>query len=431
MLNGLLQSIDNAYRTITQHRAFRFAGTLIRVGNTISAMKIEAESFAQSLLTDAREKEFPAGVDSLSSAHRQPAKKKKNVLGGAIGSPIRKIASIIDKTVWSRSFFLTVAILVIACLLELYVTDTGNSHPKQTDSPVAAIAKIQDQFEGVLRHSGSGLMMKWDITKAELAVEDLKSVVEESDLKCRDRLTPVLSEYVLTSAKVAKQLPRLDTALVGAVTHMLATNKYAVQSLGEIKQSSGLSSALSFLWGARMTEERFVEIFSTICLDMIEDLTDLLRIGMRLSDDLDRQQSLLRTTRQIIGSDERANHILNEETLRQWWTKIGGNKDKLHSFKTNKELLDRAHEYSDVALKHVVWTLGQLEEIEATVKDLMAKIKRWPLKKGVPVQLHIDILMGSMLKLAQVRDQAQHNKDVVADNVANGHKYQGLPGPTT
>ena len=116
---------------------------------------------------------------------------------------------------------------------------------------------------------------------------------------------------------------------------MLATNKYAVQTLGEINQPSGLS-ALSSLWGGPeqklSQQEKFLQTFTTICADMIEDLNDLVSLRTReneesnasqlkrttiLEDDLNRQTSLLRTTHQIIKSDERENSILSEKTVRQ------------------------------------------------------------------------------------------------------------------
>ena len=111
---------------------------------------------------------------------------------------------------------------------------------------------------------------------------------------------------------------------------MLATNKYAVHPLGEIKQPSGSFSALSSLWGG--PEKEFRRIFLVICADMIEKLHDLVSLQnleneapdasqlkhvIILEDDTGRQDSLLRTIRQIIKSDKRANSLLHNETVRQ------------------------------------------------------------------------------------------------------------------
>ena len=61
------------------------------------------------------------------------------------------------------------------------------------------------------------------------------------------------------------------------------------------------------------------------------------------------------------------------------------------------------------------------------MRDLGLRMNRWSLKKDVPIQPYIDILMGSMFRLAQSRETAQNNKDAAEDYVANGPKHQSMP----
>jgi hypothetical protein len=114
-----------------------------------------------------------------------------------------------------------------------------------------------------------------------------------------------------------------------------------------------------------------------------------------------------------IAQKEDASIITSEaEMLGQLWSRLGGNKRELRSFKTKLRTLQQLDAYRKKALVHVVTALHALRELGDDLEELRGRVQTPEIAASrIPVHVHLTSIRHGMERLQMGRVRAERRKE--------------------
>ncbi|KAF2846940.1 hypothetical protein T440DRAFT_471458 [Plenodomus tracheiphilus IPT5] len=293
------------------------------------------------------------------------------------------------------------------------------------------LVNVQNQFEDIVDASKDVHTLPSSIKDSELAIRDLRTLVKFSRLPSRNELDNEFENFILTAKEASQDLARYNSRIGAATDRIIATNKWTLNVLHGLEESSASTGALSTLVTALTssfsspTETLQSRIFDQYVLhvsrnkdeidSLIQSATSLLWILTNLDD-------RLTTIYGIAVNDDTSISAKNEELLSSLWTKLGGNRADVKANAKSINLLRNIYAYRKKAVIHVSDTLVKLQTIQAELENLREGVSGPALSggpnAGLPIDYHVEVIGRGVERLQasrgeQFRVEAKSYLDVV------------------
>ncbi|KAI0697038.1 hypothetical protein BC835DRAFT_1270949 [Cytidiella melzeri] len=282
-------------------------------------------------------------------------------------------------------------------------------YPKLVDVESVTFEKLLDESVG-----SAGLSL--DIKKAEMATNDLVTLVKVSNLKSRDRLAEHLEAFVDDSKKTGRALQRLSSRVSGAVDSITAVNEHALQTIQEAQAAkASLSLTGLILWPISKGVATKVIVAETFAdaMSVLETQISRIRLEAEATAILlnNLEQSLI-TLHELLTRENITLSHEKEELLAELWTKLGGNRKKLRGVNNHMWLMQRVGDWRMRAQVHVVATLQALDSMSEDMEDLRERVAKPELiGEGVPPEVHMKSIQAGLDRLKVDRKRAKEREE--------------------
>lgn len=283
-------------------------------------------------------------------------------------------------------------------------------YPKLVDMQTRTFDQLLDENVG-----NKGLAL--EVKKAEMASNDLITLVRVSELKSRDQIAERLSRFVDDARGTGRSLHSLGAKIHGAVDSITSLNDYALQTIETSKIPPPLMSrVLSFaLSTTNPAKEAVVETF---LMSMDNIATHMVRLREEAESTMDyllRLEEHLMVLHEITHRNNKDLTAEQEDVLAELWTKLGGNRRKLRGMDHNLDLLKNVDKYRKKALAHVAATLQTLHTLDADMEELRTRVAAPDIVGDkIPIEVHIKSIKAGVerLKEGQLRATLKQGESV-------------------
>ena len=308
------------------------------------------------------------------------------------------------------------------------------------------LASLQSRLEDVMDDSASSSIVAVDIKNSEMAVRDLTTLVKLSSLTAKESLVNRLNDFVVDAKIAGRNLQRFGGRVGGAVDQIVTMNEYVLKllentakdaqpqissgpiqrvfnALSPIKPSGAQSLAIRRKEVETMWYQATGMMESTVRKLILEAEANIVA--------LDRLEEQLDNINEMVLREDEGIRAQAGEVLAELWTKLGGNKRKLHNFRSHRLLLNEIRTYRKRALAHVASTLVQLQQVSADLDDLRQRVATPELageEAGIPLEVHIGSMQKGTERLLEGRKRAREREDAYLQKVlADGNDRPLLP----
>ncbi|CAE7210537.1 unnamed protein product [Rhizoctonia solani] len=308
------------------------------------------------------------------------------------------------------------------------------------------LASLQSRLEDVMDDSASSSIVAVDIKNSEMAVRDLTTLVKLSSLVAKDSLVDRLNEFVVDAKAAGRNLQRFGGRVGGAVDQIVTMNEYVLKLLENTAKDSQLQisggpiqrviNAVSIRpVGPQIIASRRKEVETMWyqATGMMEStIHKLIHEAEANMVGLDKLEGQLDLINEMILREDEGIRAKAEEVLGELWTKLGGNKKKLHNFRSHRMLLNEIRIYRKRALAHVSSTLVQLQGLSADLDDLRQRVATPALageEAGIPLEVHIGSMQKGTERLLEGRKRAREREDAYLQKVfSDGYERPQVAG---
>ncbi|KAF8058554.1 hypothetical protein FPV67DRAFT_1428064 [Lyophyllum atratum] len=232
-------------------------------------------------------------------------------------------------------------------------------------------------FEHLLEESAGGSALSLEIQKAELATTDLVTLVRISDLKSRDTLSNILHEFAQDAKTTGRDLQKLSSKIGGTVDNIMAVNDYA---LHQIEATYRKSRSLLSMYGLapwvnlNPTHDVLIRTFGEAMRVFSVSLQRLVMEAEVNLANLQKLEERLLVLHEVVTREDSTMSYARSELLAELWTKLGGNKRRLHNFDDHLILLKNLGLYRKRALAHVVAALQSLTVMSSDMEEMRERV---------------------------------------------------------
>ncbi|KAL7279308.1 hypothetical protein ACG7TL_007149 [Trametes sanguinea] len=292
--------------------------------------------------------------------------------------------------------------------------------PQHADYP--KLVEIQSSsFEQLLDSSVGGSGLSLEIKKAEMASQDLITLVKFSELKSRDLLAQSLFEFVEDAKKTGKGLQKLTSKINGAVDKIMAINDYALNTIESTQNEP--KSVLKIIWPfastpAQHTQDVVVQAFRD---SMDVHAAEMRRLILELSvseANLERLDMHLATLHELCTRENLTLSEARDDLLSELWTLLGGNRRRLRGMESNLDLLRELGEYRKRAAAHVAAAKQTLLAMSEDMEDLRERVAA-PDVVGdrIPVEVHMKSIQSGLERLKEDRIKAREREEHLMNKI--------------
>jgi len=268
-------------------------------------------------------------------------------------------------------------------------------------------------FEQLLDESVGGSGLALEIKKAEMATTDLVTLVRVSKLTSKDLLAEALVEFVGNARETARGLLKLSAKVSSSVDDILAINDYALRAI-EAPNASG-SSLMGYLWPFSRNSGKTDLLTTTFSQSLSVLSTSFQRLIIQAEvslHSLDKLEMQLNNIQDILTREGVDITAAQSDVLADLWTKLGGNREQLRSFKGNLRLLKELGSYRSRALAHVVGALQALQTLSADMEELRERVAAPELTgEEIPVEVHVRSIRSGIERLNEGRVRAREKEE--------------------
>ncbi|KZP23891.1 hypothetical protein FIBSPDRAFT_858065 [Athelia psychrophila] len=290
--------------------------------------------------------------------------------------------------------------------------------PRWADFPHLMDAQ-SGAFEQLLDTTAGGSALAHSIKKAEMATTDLSTLVRVSNLRSRELIADMLSEFVVDARTTGRGLQRLSAKVNGAVDGILAMNDYALHTIegAAARSPSRIGVVLSLipfvdLSGSAATQELVTKTFTKAMDYHAGSLARLVIEAQASLANLDALEQRLNTLSEVVVRENATLSAAQSELLSELWTMLGGNRDKLRGQDNHFLLLKGLGDYRSRALAHVESALMTLQAMSEDMEDMRERVAAPELVGSrVPVEVHIRSIRSGLERLMDGRVKAKAKEE--------------------
>lgn len=279
----------------------------------------------------------------------------------------------------------------------------------------------QSAFEEVFTASVWEGNLPIDMKKSELAVRDLKLLVQNSDIPSKNELTFELVNFIETAKEAGTDLASYNTRIGRGIDKILTTNKWTLQQLAGIADTEANRGAIPrfisnvnifnpFMTVEHTSEELMMEQYlrhTATIQDEIDALIVEAQVLLRILNNLDERLDVIGD---IAARDGIKAQVNQDELFANLWTWIGGNKQGVDRTKRQLTLLGNVSTYRKLAIAHVTGTIIKLQDIAANLEDLRERVTAPEIlgtREGMPLSMHIGQIQLGVERLENLRQEGR------------------------
>lgn len=258
-------------------------------------------------------------------------------------------------------------------------------------------------------YSGS---LPLQLKKAEMATSDLRSVLQLSDLSCKNSLDEALHSFTVHARDSSRHIQKTVVRVGGLLDASLAMNEWAISALeksdGKVSTLGGLIPFIGQLDTRTSVTNTYVQAMD----ELSSYLKRLIESNQKAYESLDKLEEDLHLIHEIVGLEKKVQKSEQGEVLSNLWSFLGGNRKLKSIFKSNLATLDsfergRISNKAVVAATSVAFTKMMLE-----IEDLRERVQRPGLTGDViPVEMHIRNIELGIEELRSRRDKIRKSDD--------------------
>ncbi|KAF9778938.1 hypothetical protein BJ322DRAFT_1013935 [Thelephora terrestris] len=293
---------------------------------------------------------------------------------------------------------------------------TSGGKPVWADYP--HLVDLQTRtFDQLLDENVGNKGLALEVKKAEMASNDLITLVRVSDLRSKDQIAERLNRFVEDAKGTGRSLHSLGAKIHGAVDSIASLNDYALQTIEESKTPPSLAARVFpfAVSTVNPTKEAVLETF-LMSMDNIGSQVVRLREEAEISmDHLLRLEEHLQVLHEITHRDDKDLTAAREDVLAELWTRLGGNRRKIRKADLNLNLLKNIDKYRKKALTHVVATLQTLHTLDADMEELRTRVAAPDIVGDkIPIEVHIKSIKAGVerLKEGQLRASLKQGESI-------------------
>lgn len=307
------------------------------------------------------------------------------------------------------------------CAQNYYDTNFAPDFPR--------LASLQNRLENAMDESASGAIVAVDLKRSELAVRDLKTLLEHSTLSFKVSLAKNLGKFITDAKSAGRDLQRFSSRVGGTVDEIVALNEHVLQLLertaNEVQPQIGegrVERVINSLIPAKPIQPEVIAARRKEIKTLWFHMTSLMKVNIeklifeaqrntRALDELEEQLNLISG---IIVREDNQISADEMEMLDRLWTRLGGNKEKLRHLKSHGLLLKEVRKYREDASAHVARTLFQLQQMSTDLEDLDERVSSPALlgeESGIPLEVHIGAMKLGTGRLLEGRKLARERED--------------------
>lgn len=133
---------------------------------------------------------------------------------------------------------------------------------------------------------------------------------------------------------------------------------------------------------------------------------------------LDKLEMQLNNIQDILTREDVDISSARSDVLAELWTRLGGNRNQLRSFRDNLRLLKELGSYRSRALAHVVGALQALQTLSADMEELRERVAAPELVGGeIPVEVHVRSIRSGIERLKEGRVRARDKEEEAVKDV--------------
>lgn len=259
----------------------------------------------------------------------------------------------------------------------------------------------------VYSYSGS---LPLQLKKAEMATGDLRTVLQASELSCKDSLDTALQSFSTHARDSSRAIQRTVVRVRGMVDAQLSMNEWAVGALQRIedKSSSVLGGLVPFL--GRFDTRQSVTATYLGAMDALSDhVRRLIEANDLAYESLDHLEEDLHLVHEILGLEKQFQQTGQEEVLSSLWSLVGGNRKAKKLFAENLRVLGD-FENQRLANKEMIATTSvAFSKMMYQIEYMREQIRRPGLANddddNIPIEVHIRNIELAIESLRSTKDQ--------------------------
>ncbi|KAH7344278.1 hypothetical protein BKA66DRAFT_33936 [Pyrenochaeta sp. MPI-SDFR-AT-0127] len=280
------------------------------------------------------------------------------------------------------------------------------------------LINVQTRFEDVLDASKDTTELPSTIKNSELAIRDLRTLVQFSKLPSRQELGNEFDYFIQTASQASMDLSRYNSRIGAAMDRVIATNTWTMAVLKGIEEKDASVGAVgrvfnamtgAFIAAPPTLQERIFDQYILHVSKNKEEITRLIETAQALLGVLNNLDERLGTIYAIAVNDDHTITKNQEELLSSLWTKLGRNRDNVKANNKQLDLLKNISAYRKKALIHVSETLLKLQEIQAELENLREGVAAPEVlghRDELPLTFHLDLIEKGVERLRVARGES-------------------------
>ncbi|OLL24426.1 hypothetical protein NEOLI_001731 [Neolecta irregularis DAH-3] len=269
-------------------------------------------------------------------------------------------------------------------------------------APVIDYQRLVDMqveaFDTLLDESSPTVAL--DIKKAEMATQDLRTLVKSSDLTSKEVLADGLERFIEGARGVGRDLQKLSARVNGALDLTLAINEHTTKLLD---QAAKKTRTWHLILNPVHTEAQIQSAFVSTMLAMDSDFRSIILQATSAIHNLDLLEEHINTIHQLSSHESRLQKYAKVELMSELWTILGGNRARLSIFDENLSLLRSLDTYRQKARSQVVGTLNAVQKFGFELQELRETVARPSLGEGIPPEIQAQAIKIGIERLQESR----------------------------
>ncbi|KAH9920387.1 uncharacterized protein B0H18DRAFT_881093 [Fomitopsis serialis] len=279
-------------------------------------------------------------------------------------------------------------------------------------------------FEALISSSGASAELVVQLTETRIAIGDLIPLVKHSHLERRVELHSLLEKLADDAKDASRYLQQLSAridsgadrinVMVGHTSRLLLDSPPPSMTSQQCTIIDIINPLRTSACAAQPVDPYVVLSAYELALGTVEDvLRNLIISAQAALGKLDALDSRLQTIADVTFSETTVVSEDREHVLRQLWTYLGGNQQRIYQFQRDADVLRDVEAYRKAAVAHVGMVLDTLENMQ-TVAEETRRIASGALLRGqIPDELLLNVISDGTgrLKMGRV--------EVAIPNLAN------------
>lgn len=299
-----------------------------------------------------------------------------------------------------------------------YIVPFCKSEP-EGQADFEKLVKIQNSFEDILYNNKDAFALPTNMKKTQLAMRDLRLLVQFSNLPSKTELEAEFDMFILTAKEASEDLSRYNMRIGYVSDLVISTNHWTLQVLNEIaaeETTGALGGTFSpanifsvFSSPPQSIKQRIFNQYVEHIAKIKEEIGNLIVFSESLMQLLNSIDTRLDFIAEVAMRDDKKLTRDRVQLLASLWSQMGGNQASKAESSASLELLRDVMRYRANAMQLVSSTLLKLREVSQGLENLREGIAAPGIagyREDYPLEWHIDVVSRSVDRLRTARGES-------------------------